>query len=72
MIRALAPVTNRTFFWVVVLALVVPAFLVERHLEGAGLVDVLGLWYTVYCVLAFSMLVAAAMTLLRKFIRRHR
>jgi hypothetical protein len=52
----------KTVFLTAFVVLVTPAFLVERHLERLGLVDVLGSWYTLEVAVVFSTIAAAAIS----------
>ncbi len=62
----------RTNFTVIFLVFVLPAFLVQRHFEDAGLVDSIGTWYTVACALAYSFLIAATVSFLLNWVARRR
>ena len=60
-------VTFKSAFWSAFVLLLVPAFLLERHLENVGLVDVMGSWYTLWVAMVGSGVVAcvAALILVR-------
>ena len=57
-------VTFKSAFWSAFAVLLVPAFLLERHLENVGLVDVVGSWYTLWVAMVGSALVACVVALI--------
>jgi hypothetical protein len=46
--------------------LLVPAFLFVAHMQEAGYFDSIGLWYTIYCAVGFTLPVAVILALFGK------
>jgi hypothetical protein len=69
--QAKMPSIGKQFGLVFVVALPL-AFILQWYLERSGNSDVLGLWYTIFCAIGYSILVAAifaATAALRRRIR---
>jgi hypothetical protein len=51
------------FLWLWFIALLAPAWFLQRHLESSGQSDYLGLWYTVLCTVMWAILALGAIAL---------
>jgi hypothetical protein len=51
------------FLWLWFIALLAPAWFLQRHLESSGQSDYLGLWYTVLCAVMWVILALGAIAL---------
>jgi hypothetical protein len=59
-------------FGLVFLSALPIAFLFQWYLERSGNSDALGLWYTIFCAVAYSSVMGAIVTALATLVRRSR
>jgi len=55
------------FLWLWFMALLAPAWFLQRHLESSGQSDYLGFWYTALCTVMWAILALGAIALFLLF-----